>query len=114
MKDKDASLYQSTRGNRDEQFENIIPGVNYNKDEKLPNQGKCFQILSFTFYSTRYYIGMQITVANYLNLFHNWALRNPFLYKIKMTTPKRIAAIPTPTYIGQALLRASAFPTSDE
>ena len=40
----DTSLSQSTRENRNEQFENIIQDVDYNKDEEVLDQGKCFHI----------------------------------------------------------------------
>jgi len=50
----DASLSQSTRENRNEQFDNIIQDVDYNKDEEVLDPGKCFQISLFTFYSIRY------------------------------------------------------------
>ena len=44
LKDIDASLSQSTRENRNEQFENIIQDVDYSKDEEVLDQGKCFHI----------------------------------------------------------------------
>ena len=49
----DASLSESTRENRNEQFDNIIQDVDYNKDEEVLDQGKCFQISLFAFYSIR-------------------------------------------------------------